>query len=164
MTTSFRIEPAAETDVPVILGLSKELAEHERLSQEVTVTEADIHASLFSDRPVAEAVIGRYGVDPIAFALFFRSFSTFLGRPGIYLEDLYVRPAYRGRGFGRRLLEHLARLAIERRCGRVEWSVLDWNTRAIESYRRAGAVSMDEWTVYRLTGNALERLAAGGAG
>ena len=164
MTTSFRIEPAAETDVPVILGLIKELAEYERLSHQVVATEADIHASLFSDRPFAEAVIGRYGVDAIAFALFFHNFSTFLGRPGIYLEDLYVRPAYRGRGFGRRLLVHLARLAVERRCGRVEWSVLDWNTQAIESYGRVGAVPMHEWTAYRLTGQALERLAAEGVG
>ena len=160
MTLDFRIDPASVADVPVILSLIKELAEYERLSQEVVVTEADIRDALFSDRPVAEAVVGRCGDEPVAFALFFHNFSTFLGRPGIYLEDLYVRPAYRGRGFGRRLLVHLARLATERRCGRFEWSVLGWNELAITSYRRVGAVPMNEWTVYRLTGKALEKLAA----
>ena len=156
---TFRIDPATEADVSVILSLIKELAEYERLSAEVVATEADIHRCLFSDRPVAEAMVGRWGAQPIAFALFFNSFSTFLGRPGIYLEDLYVRPEYRGRGFGRELLVHLARLAVERRCGRLEWAVLDWNEVAINTYRRAGAEAMDEWTVYRLTGRALEQLA-----
>ena len=155
----FRIDAATEVDVPVILSLIRELAEYERLSHEAVATETDLRQSLFSLHPVAEAVVGRYNGDPVAFALFFRSFSTFLGRPGIYLEDLYVRPPYRGRGFGRRLLVHLAALAVERGCGRLEWSVLDWNELAIKSYRRAGAVPMDGWTVYRLTGDALVDLA-----
>ena len=155
----FRIDAATEADVPAILSLIKELAEYEQLSHEVVATEVDLRQSLFSPHPVAEAVVGRYEGDPIALALFFSSFSTFLGRPGIYLEDLYVRPPYRGRGFGRRLLVHLAALAVERGCGRLEWSVLDWNELAIKSYRRAGAAPMDEWTVYRLTGDALADLA-----
>ena len=158
----FRIDEATEADVWVILSFVEELADYERLSHDVVATHDDIHAALFSDHPVAEAVIGRYDGEPVGFALFFSSFSTFLGRPGIYLEDLYVRPDYRSRGFGRRLLVHLARLAQTRGCGRVEWSVLDWNSRAIDSYRRAGAVPMDEWTVYRLTGEALDRLASEG--
>ena len=159
MTEDFRIVSASAGDVPVILSLIKELAVFERLSDEVVATEADIHDALFSDRRTAEGLVGCCGDEVVAFALFFQNFSTFLGRPGLYLEDLYVRPAYRGRGFGHRFLVHLAGLATERRCGRIEWSVLKWNERAIQSYRRAGAVPMDEWTVYRLTGDALERLA-----
>ena len=159
----FRIDPATEDDVSIILSFIKELADFEHLAHEVVATEDGILAALFSTRPVAEACIGRYDGEPVAFALFFSSFSTFLGRPGLYLEDLYVRPEFRGRGFGRRLLIHLARQARDRGCGRVEWSVLDWNSRAIESYRRVGAVPMDEWTTYRLTGDALDRLADEGA-
>ena len=158
----FVIDRSTPEDVPVILFLIKELADYERLTDQVVATEADIARSLFSDRPVAEAVIGRYDGEPAGFALFFQSFSTFLGRAGLYLEDLYVRPAYRGRGFGRRFLSYLARLAVKRRCGRFEWSVLDWNQLAITAYRRAGAVPMDDWTVYRLTGDALEALAREG--
>lgn len=155
----FRIRSATASDVPVVLALIKELAAYERLSHEVVATEDDIHRALFSSRPVAEAVIGEYQGQPVAFALFFHNFSTFRGRPGLYLEDLYVTPEFRRRGLGRRLLIHLARLAVERRCGRMEWSVLDWNDPAIKAYRRIGAVPLDEWTVYRLTGDALERLA-----
>jgi GNAT superfamily N-acetyltransferase len=160
---SFRIRPAERRDVPVVLALIRELAEYERLSQEVVATEDDIHRALFSSRPVAEAVIGDYQGQPVAFALFFHNFSTFRGRPGLYLEDLYVKPEFRRRGFGRRLLIHLARLALDRGCGRMEWSVLDWNTPALEAYRRVGAVPLDDWTVHRLTGDALERLAREGA-
>ena len=156
----FRIDAATETDVPVILSLIRELAEYERLSHEAVATEADLRQSLFCPHPAAEAVVGRYNHEPIAFALFFRNFSTFLGRPGIYLEDLYVRPPYRGRGFGSRLLMHLAALAVERGYGRLEWSVLDWNELAIKSYRRAGAVPLDGWTMYRLTGDTLISLAS----
>ncbi len=156
---SFRIDPATPADVPLVLEFIRELAEYERLAQAVVATERDVRAALFGERPAAEAVIGRQDADPVGFALFFRNFSTFLGRPGIYLEDLYVRPAFRGRGFGRRLLAHLARLARQRGCGRVEWSVLDWNAPAIAAYRRAGAVPLDEWTTYRLSGEALARLA-----
>jgi len=158
----FRIRSATASDVPVVLALIKELAAYERLSHEVVATEDDIHRALFSSRPVAEAVIGEYEGQPVAFALFFHNFSTFRGRPGLYLEDLYVTPEFRRRGLGRRLLIHLARLAVERRCGRMEWSVLDWNDPAIQAYRRIGAVPLDEWTVYRLAGDALERLAREG--
>ena len=160
MDLAFRIDPAVEADVPVILDLIRDLAEYEKLSDQVTATEADIARSLFGDPPRAEAVIARLDGKAIGFALFFHNYSTFLGRPGLYLEDLYVRPAFRGRGFGRRLLIHLARIAVDRGCGRFEWSVLDWNAPAIAAYRRAGAVPLDDWTVYRLTGDALKRLAA----
>ena len=159
---AFRIDPAVEADAPLILALIRELAEYEKLADQVTATEADIARALFADPPRAEAVVARLDGEPVGFALFFHNFSTFVGRPGLYLEDLYVRPPHRGRGFGRRLLAHLARIAVERGCGRFEWSVLDWNAPAIAAYRRAGAVPLDEWTVYRLTGAALTRLAAEG--
>lgn len=159
MDPAFRIDPAVETDAPVILDLIRDLAEYEKLSDQVTATEADIARALFAEPPRAEAVIARLDDEPIGFALFFHNFSTFVGRPGLYLEDLYVRPAFRGRGFGRRLLAHLARIAVDRGCGRFEWSVLDWNAPAIAAYRHAGAAPLDDWTVYRLTGDALNRLA-----
>ena len=155
-----RIAAATPADVPLILSLIRELADYERMSDHVVATEADVERALFGERPCAEAVIARVGDQAVGFALFFQSFSTFVGRPGLYLEDLYVRPAHRGRGIGRGLLAHLARLAVERGYGRFEWSVLDWNELAISSYRRAGAVPMDEWTVYRLTGEPLRALAA----
>ena len=154
------ISAASPADVPLILALIRELADYERMSAQVVATEADIERALFGERPCAEAVIARIGDEPVGFALFFQSFSTFVGRPGLYLEDLYVRPPHRGHGIGRRLLAHLAHVAVERGCGRFEWSVLDWNELAIASYRRAGAVPMDEWTVYRLTGEPLRALAA----
>ena len=159
MDPAFRIDPAVEADVPLILDLIRDLAEYEKLSDQVTATEADITRSLFGDPPRAEAIVARLGDEPIGFALFFHNYSTFLGRPGLYLEDLYVRPAVRGRGFGRRLLVHLAGIAVDRGCGRFEWSVLDWNAPAIAAYRRAGAIPLEDWTVYRLTGDALKRLA-----
>ena len=155
-----RIAAATPADVPLILALIRELADYERMADQVVATEADVEQALFAERPCAEAVIARAGDEVLGFALFFQSFSTFVGRPGLYLEDLYVRPAHRGRGIGRGLLAHLARLAVERGCGRFEWSVLDWNALAIASYRRAGAVPLDEWTVYRLTGEPLRALAA----
>ncbi|MGB5745632.1 MAG: GNAT family N-acetyltransferase [Desulfobacterales bacterium] len=155
----FEIRAAKENDVPVILVLIKELAAYEKLSHEVEATEADIRQSLFGDRPVAEALIGELEGIPISFALFFYNFSTFLGRPGIYLEDLYVQPAYRSKGVGRRMLAHIARLAKERNCGRFEWSVLDWNEPAIRTYGRLNARPMKEWILYRLTGEALNKLA-----
>lgn len=154
-----RIRPAREEDVPLVLALIRELAEYERMADDVTATEADIRQALFSPVPSAEAVIATVDDAPAGFALFFHNFSTFAARRGLYLEDLYVRPDHRGRGIGRALLRHLARLARERGCHRFEWSVLDWNALAIRSYRRAGAVAMDDWTVYRLTGAALARLA-----
>lgn len=159
----FLIRPATEADVPLILSLIKELAAYERLSHEVTATEALLRESLFGKRRVAEVLIGEYRGIPVCFALFFLNYSTFLGKPGLYLEDLYVKEGYRGRGFGRRMLRYLARVAVERDCRRFEWSVLDWNQPAIHFYKRLGAVPMDDWTVYRLTGEALDKLAAGNA-
>jgi GNAT superfamily N-acetyltransferase len=156
------IRPATEDDVPIILSLIRELAAYERLSHEVVATEGLLRESLFGERRGAEVLIACCKGAPAGFALFFHSFSTFLGRPGIYLEDLYVKPKFRGRGIGRALLAHLARLAKERGCGRLEWSVLDWNEPAIKLYKSIGAVPMDEWTVYRLTGEALETLAIRG--
>lgn len=156
------IRPATEDDVPIILSLIRELAEYERLSHEVVATEGLLRESLFGERRGPEVLIACCKGAPAGFALFFHSFSTFLGRPGIYLEDLYVKPKFRGRGIGRALLTHLARLAKERGCGRLEWAVLDWNEPAIKLYKSIGAVPMDEWTVYRVTGEALETLATRG--
>jgi len=160
MTQDFHIRPASEADVPLVLRLIKALAEFERLGDQVVATEAGLHRALFGERPYGEVVLGFCGTEPVGFALFFHSFSTFRGAPGLYLEDLYVEPAWRGRGFGRRLLAHVAAAAVERGCHRMEWSVLDWNERAIGFYRQAGARPMDEWTTFRLTGDALEALAA----
>lgn len=154
-----RVRAASEADVPLILSFIEELAEYERLSHEVVATEEALRRWLFGEHPVAEVAIGEDGEEPAGFALFFPSFSTFLGRPGIYLEDLYVRPEFRGRGVGRALLVQLARLAKERGCGRLEWSVLDWNEPAIGFYRGIGASPVGGWTVYRVTGEALEELA-----
>jgi GNAT superfamily N-acetyltransferase len=156
------IRAATEDDAPLILSLIKELAEYERLSHEVVATEEALRDSLFGDRPVAEVLIGHLGDEPVGFALFFHNFSTFLGKPGIYLEDLYVKPRYRGMGIGRALLVHLARLARARDCGRLEWSVLDWNEPAIGFYKGIGASPVSGWTVYRVTGEALDDLAARG--
>jgi len=154
-----RIVPATKRDVPVILSLIKGLADYERLAHEVEATEDGIRDALFGEWPAAEVVLAYVGADVAGFALFFHNFSTFLGRRGLYLEDLFVLPAYRSRGVGRRLLSHLAGIAIERKCGRMEWWVLDWNESAIRFYRSIGAVPKDEWTVYRLGGDALARLA-----
>jgi GNAT superfamily N-acetyltransferase len=153
-----KVRTASREDVPLILSFIKELAEYERLSHEVVATEDSLREWLFGERPVAEVVIGEHGGDPAGFALFFHNFSTFLGKPGIYLEDLYVRPEFRRAGVGRTLLVHLARLARERGCGRLEWSVLDWNAPAIGFYRSIGASPVSGWTVYRVTGEALEEL------
>ncbi len=155
----FEIRPASEDDVPIILSFIKELAEYERLSHEVIATEDTLRECLFGERRFAEVVIGYYGNEPVGFALFFYNFSTFLSKPGIYLEDLYVKPEFRRRGYGRVLLLYLAKLAKERGCGRFEWSALDWNEPAINFYKNLGAVPMDEWTVYRVTGETLSRLA-----
>lgn len=162
--TSLHIEPAAPADVPMILQLIRELAEFERLLDEVTATEAQLHEHLFGPQPKAEVIMGRLepGGDVVAFALYFHNFSTFLARPGIYLEDLYVRQQYRGRGFGEQLLRRLAGIALERNCGRLEWSVLDWNQRAIDFYKSLGAAPMNEWTIYRVTGAALKKLGNAG--
>ena len=158
-TPALRIRPAAPADVPLILGFIRDLAEYERLPHEVVATEAALHATLFGARPAAEVLIAELGDEPAGFALFFHSYSTFLARRGIYLEDLFVRPAARGRGVGRALLQELARIAVERDCGRLEWSVLDWNEPAIGFYKALGAVPMNEWTVFRVSGDALGALA-----
>ena len=153
---------ATESDVPLVLDFIKGLADYERLAHEVVATEELLRRTLFGERKVAEVLLAFDGEDAVGFALFFHNFSTFLGRPGLYLEDLFVRPEARGRGVGRRLFVELARIARERECGRLEWWVLDWNESAIGFYRKLGAVAMDKWTVYRLTGDALARLAEEG--
>jgi GNAT superfamily N-acetyltransferase len=157
--TTIQIRQATEQDVPVILQLIRSLADYERLSHEVTATEDDLRASLFGEHPAAEVLLAHAGGEPIGFAVFFQSYSTFLGRPGLYLEDLFVLPAWRGQGHGRQLLARVAQLAVERGCGRMEWSVLDWNQPAIDFYKRLGAQPMEQWTVHRLSGAALARLA-----
>jgi GNAT superfamily N-acetyltransferase len=154
-----RIDAATERDVPVILTLIKALAEYERMSADVTADESGLRASLFGPTPAAEVVIARAGDDPVGFAVWFYNYSTFLARRGLYLEDLFVVPEWRGRGVGRALLAHLAQIALVRNCGRMEWSVLNWNEPSIGFYRSIGARPMDEWTVYRLTGDDLARLA-----
>ena len=159
MNSDIRIEAATAEDVPLILSLIKALAEYERLADQAVATEADLRESLFGAKPHAEAILAYAGAEPVGFAVWFHNYSTFLGRPGLYLEDLFVLPPWRGRGIGRALLRHLARVAVERGCGRMEWSVLDWNAQAIGFYQSIGARPMDEWTVYRLTGDALGRVA-----
>ena len=157
-----RIVPATENDVPLIRALILELAEYERAKPgEAPVTEQDLATTLFGDDPAAEVLIAYLGEDPAGFALFFHNYSTWLGKRGIYLEDLFVRPAARQHGVGFALLREIARIAVERDCGRVDWSVLNWNELAISFYRRIGARSMDDWTTFRLTGDALTSLAAG---
>ncbi len=159
MSETLRIRFATVADVSLILTLIHGLAEYERLPDEAVATEADLRASLFGERPAAEVLIAEVGDDPAGFALFFHNYSTFLGKRGLYLEDLFVFPAHRGRGIGRALMRHLAQLAVERNCGRFEWWVLDWNESAIRFYESLGARAMSDWTVYRLTGDSLERLA-----
>jgi GNAT superfamily N-acetyltransferase len=156
---TFRIEPARESDVPLILGLIRGLAEYERLADQVTATEAGLRASLFGPSRAAEVLIAYADAQPVGFALFFHNYSTFLGQRGLYLEDLFVLPEWRGRGAGKALLQHLARLAVERNCGRLEWAVLDWNVPAIRFYQSMGAKPMHDWTVFRLTGDSLAALA-----
>jgi GNAT superfamily N-acetyltransferase len=158
--STLSITAASPADVPLILSLISELAEFEKLSHEAVATEASLQESLFGAKPGAEAVIARVDGEPAGFALFFHHFSTFLGRRGLYLEDLFVRPSFRGRAIGKSLLIHLAALALERGCGRFEWQVLDWNTPAREFYERLGAKANPVWINYRMTGEALERLAA----
>lgn len=160
MSDTTCIRPATAADVPLILSLIRELAEYEKLLHEVTATEADLKAALFGARPSAECVIAEHAGKPAGFALFFHNFSTFLGKPGIYLEDLYVKPELRGKGIGRRLLAHLAALTLQRGCGRFEWAVLDWNAPAIKFYQGLGAKMMESWKINRLTGEPLKRLAA----
>ncbi len=157
---NFTIRPAKEDDAPLILSLIKGLAEYERLAHEVVATEELLRDTLFGARPVAEVILGDFDEEPVSFALFFHNYSTFLGRPGIYLEDLFVKPDMRGKGIGSVMLAYVAYLAKERQCGRLEWSVLDWNEPALKFYKSIGAVPMDEWTIHRVTGEGLDRLAA----
>jgi len=158
---NIRIEPAQERDVPLILELIRGLAEYERLADQCIATEARLREALFGAQPAAEVLLAYADDQPAGFALFFHNFSTFLGRRGLYLEDLFVTPEFRRLGIGRRLLTELARIAVERGCGRFEWSVLDWNAPAIEFYKRLGAKPLDEWTIFRVTGGALTELAGG---
>jgi len=164
MTSSLRIRVATVQDVPRIRELIEGLADYERLRHECVATDALLEKALFGARPYAEVLIAEWDHDTVGFALFFHNFSTFLARPGIYLEDLFVQPAFRGKGIGKALLVRLAALAVERECGRLEWSVLDWNVDAIGFYEQLGARPQDEWTVYRVTGDALTQLATGGPG
>jgi GNAT superfamily N-acetyltransferase len=153
------IRPATRIDAPLILGFIRELAVYERLEDQVVATVADLEAALFAPRPAAEVVFACLDTAPVGFALFFHNFSTFLGKPGIYLEDLFVRPEARGLGIGRRLLAWLAQTTLERGGARLDWAVLDWNEPAIGFYRSLGATACDEWTTFRMTGAALEKLA-----
>lgn len=156
---SLHLRPAAESDIPTILGFIRELAEYEKLLDQCVATEELLARHLFGDRPKAESVIAEWEGTAVGFALFFHNFSTFLAKPGIYLEDLYVQPHMRGKGIGKALLQYLARLAVVRGCGRLEWSVLNWNEPSIGFYKSLGAKPQDEWTVYRLTGDELSKLA-----
>jgi len=160
--SGFQIQAATKADVPVILSFIKKLADYERLSHEVTATEKSLSETLFGRRRTAEVAIGYYKRQPACFVLFFHNYSTFLGQPGIYIEDLYVDEAFRRRGFGSALLHYVAKIATERGCGRLEWSVLDWNEPAINFYKKRGTVPMSEWTVFRVTGEKLTKLAAAG--
>jgi GNAT superfamily N-acetyltransferase len=156
----FTLRPATPADVPTILACIRALAEYERLADECVATEPLLHESLFGERPAAEVVLAYDGEAIAGYALWFRSYSTFLARPGIYLEDLFVYPAFRGRGLGRRLLAHLAAIAVDRGYGRVDWAVLDWNVNAMRFYRSLGALPIDDWTICRLSGDAIPALAA----
>jgi GNAT superfamily N-acetyltransferase len=159
-TAALRIRPATRDDVGLLLSLIRALAEYEKLSHEVSATEALLRDNLFDQRRCAEAVLAFEGERVVGMALYFHNFSTFLGKPGLYLEDLFVLPECRGRGYGKALMIHLAQIARARDCGRFEWWVLDWNAPAIEFYRSIGAIPMDQWTVQRVTGAALDALAA----
>lgn len=156
---SFQLRDAEPRDVPAIVGLINELAEFERLAHLAQATPESLHPHLFGAKPVVEAMVGEVNAQVVAFALFFTNFSTFLAKPGLYLEDLYVQPAHRGRGLGRALLRSLGRLAVERGYGRFEWSVLDWNADAVRFYERMGAVVMHDWRICRVTGDALQGFA-----
>ncbi len=157
MSTSFNLRAAEPRDVPAVVGLIGELAEFEHLTHLLQVTPETLHPHLFGPRPVVEAMVGEVAGQVVAFALFFTNFSTFLAKPGLYLEDLYVQPAHRGGGIGRALLLHLGALAVERGYGRFEWSVLDWNQNAIDFYEKMGATVMPDWRICRVTGPALQR-------
>ncbi len=158
MDDNFKIRIAGSEDVPILLKFIKKLAKYEKLLKEVTATEEILNKNIF-EKKYAEVIIGELDSIPVGFALFFHNFSTFLGKPGIYLEDLFVNEEYRGRGFGKELLSYLAKLTVDRNCGRLEWSVLDWNKPALEFYSSLGAVPMNGWVLHRVTGDELMKLA-----
>ena len=158
MTDIFEIKPATKNDAGIILELIKDIAEYEKLSNQVEATEESIVKYLFGEKAFAECLIGFENNVPIGFALFFHNYSTFVSKPGIYLEDLFVKEKYRGKGYGKKLLLSLVKIAHERNCGRVEWSVLNWNKPAIDFYESLGATPMNEWTVYRLNQEAINKL------
>jgi GNAT superfamily N-acetyltransferase len=155
----FTIRKASISDVGLILDFIKQLAVYERMLNDVVATEETLAEFLFCENPFAHVIIGEFNGEPVGFALFFTNFSTFLGRPGIFLEDLFVKPDYRGKGFGKSLLAFLAKIAFDNNFGRVEWSVLNWNEPAIKFYKKLGAIPMNEWTVFRLTGDSIKTLA-----
>ena len=159
MTAEVRIVPAGQDQIPLILSFIRKLAEYEKLSSKVVADEALLRQSLFGRHPAAEVVIAYWGDEPAGFAVFFHNFSTFAGRAGIYLEDLFVEPEFRGKGIGKALFIHLAKLTEERGCARLQWAVLDWNEPALGFYRKLGAEPLDDWTVYRLSGASLKSLA-----
>lgn len=159
--TGLNITPVRRSDLDELVKLIRELADFEKLLDQAVVTRELLEVALFAERPVAEAVLARVDADIVGFALYMYNFSTFVGRPGLYLEDLYVRTQHRGLGYGDALLRHLARLAVERGCGRMEWAVLNWNQRAIDFYRKLGARPMNEWTVFRLDGDSLKAVGSG---
>ena len=156
---NFKIRDATVADIPIILQLIRDLATYERAPNDVVATEKRLHEVLFSAEPAAKVVIAFENAEPVGFAVYFFNFSTWLGRPGLYLEDLFVKPEMRGRGYGRALLVRLAKIARDHNCGRMEWAVLTWNEPAIEFYKKIGAVSLDEWRVFRLTSDGIGRLA-----
>lgn len=158
--TSIHIRAAAESDAPLIVGFIQDLAEYERLRDSCVATEEAVRETLFGDRPAAEVIIASDGGEPVGFALYFHNYSTFLAQRGIYLEDLFVKPKARGQGVGYALLSALARIAVERNCGRIEWAVLDWNKPSIDFYERIGAKPLSDWVMFRMTGTALHELAA----
>lgn len=158
-TKELSIRKACQADVPQILSFIRQLAEYEKMSNEVVATEELLTEVLFGKAPSAEVILAYYGNEPAGFSIYFFNFSTFVGRPGLYLEDLFVKPELRGKGIGKALLIHLAKIAVEKKCGRFEWSVLDWNEPAINFYKSLGAKPMDEWTVMRLDGEKLKSLA-----
>ena len=157
--SNFMLHKATESDVPIILSFIHEFATYEKLAHEVVATEDSLCQSLFGNRKVAEVIIGFYKEKPVSFALFFHNFSTFLGKPGIYLEDLYIKPEMRGKSLGKSMLSYIAQIACDRDCGRFEWCVLDWNKSALKFYSSMGATPMNEWTTQRLEGKALQKLA-----
>jgi GNAT superfamily N-acetyltransferase len=159
--TEFRIRAASEDDVGLVLAFVRELADYERLSHLVSATEDRLREALFGPQPGAQVLLAFEGDTAVGFAVYFHNFSTFLGRKGLWLEDIFVKPEHRRKGYGRRLLLHLARIAHERGCGRFEWSALDWNTPAWDFYKSLGAVPLEDWTTFRVTGEALQRLAHG---